>query len=127
MVQFRIERRQYTVKASQPPAVLEYDLGGVMVSGVESDSWGLVGTTLRVPLSAWPDTADSAGTDLCVVAALAVGAPHGGSYLLRASDDELYAFSVGDVRKLIPSARAAALRRSGHWRKKPRPDGAAGA
>ena len=97
------------------------------MSGVESDSWGLVGTTLRVPLSAWSDTADSAGTDLCVVVALAVGASHGGSYLLRASDDELYAFSVGDVRKLVPSARAAALRRSGQWRKKPRPGGAVGA
>ena len=114
-------------EATQPPAVLEYDLGGVVVSGIESDSWGLVGTKLRVPLSAWPDTANLAGTESCVVVALAVSAPHEGNYLLRALDDEIYAFSLRDVRKLIPSARAAALRRSGQWRRKPEPDGAVGA
>ena len=113
--------------AAQPPAVLEYDLDGVAVSGIESDSWGLVGTTLRVPLSAWPDTAHLAGNESCVVVALAVSAPHEGNYLLRALDDELYAFSLRGVRKLIPSARAAALRRSGQWRRKPGPDGAVGA
>ena len=111
--------------AHAEPAV--YDVGGTEVYGVEDDSWNLVGVTLRVPLSAWPDLAGQRGDDPCEVVALVTAGAHKNGYLLRGSDGELYSFALCDVRKLLSSARVAALKKSNLWRSAPRPTGRNGA
>ena len=62
-----------------------------------------------------------------MVVALVTAGAHKNGYLLRGSDGELYSFALCDVRKLLSSARVAALKKSNLWRSAPRPTGRNGA